>query len=43
MATGKYIIVSNFGLCITATVLIFLGRDFFLWCYVIPYIVSRNV
>ena len=40
VAAEKYIILSNLGLCITATVLVFLGRDFFWWCYFIPYVVS---
>ena len=43
VAAGKYIILSNLGLWITATVLVFLGRDFFLWCYFIPYVVSRKL
>lgn len=38
----KYIILSNLGLCITATVLGFLGRDFFLWCYFIPYVLANH-
>jgi len=37
---GTSIVVSNIGLSIMACFLFYMGRDFFLWYYLIPYLVS---
>jgi len=37
---GTSIVVSNIGLSIMGCFLFYMGRDFFLWYYLIPYLVS---